>query len=153
MTVDTSVIGQANRCVARRARPGRARELRGRGGATASTSARPRRAARRVPAPPTFTFAAPYWWRVPTDDQPRRPDRRAAEPDAHDHGRAVRARARSCCTASRSSSTTARRSRGDVLDGVQTITDIYEKETDTANMTFVVMETQWTRRRATARRS
>ena len=36
-----------------------------------------------------------------------RPDRRR-EPDAHDHGRAVRARARSCCTASRSSSTTAR---------------------------------------------
>ena len=33
---------------------------------------------------------------------------------------------------------------GDVLDGVQTITDIYEKETDSARMTFVVMETVWT---------
>ena len=33
---------------------------------------------------------------------------------------------------------------GDVLDGVQTITDIYEKETDNAHMTFVVMETVWT---------
>ena len=28
---------------------------------------------------------------------------------------------------------------GDVLDGLQTITDIYEKETDSARMTFVVM--------------
>ena len=33
---------------------------------------------------------------------------------------------------------------GDVLDGLQTITDIYEKASDTAHMTFVVMETQWT---------
>jgi hydroxyacyl-ACP dehydratase HTD2-like protein with hotdog domain len=32
---------------------------------------------------------------------------------------------------------------GDVLDGVQSITDIYEKETDSARMTFVVMETVW----------
>ena len=32
---------------------------------------------------------------------------------------------------------------GDVLDGVQTITDIYEKSTDSADMTFVVMETEW----------
>ena len=32
---------------------------------------------------------------------------------------------------------------GDVLDGVQSITDIYEKETDAAHMTFVVMETAW----------
>ena len=32
---------------------------------------------------------------------------------------------------------------GDVLDGLQTITDIYEKETDSARMTFVVMETVW----------
>jgi hypothetical protein len=33
---------------------------------------------------------------------------------------------------------------GDVLDGSQTITDFYEKETDNAHMTFVVMETVWT---------
>jgi hypothetical protein len=32
---------------------------------------------------------------------------------------------------------------GDVLDGVQTITDVYEKESESAHMTFVVMETQW----------
>ena len=32
---------------------------------------------------------------------------------------------------------------GDVLDGVQTITDVYEKVSDRAHMTFVVMETQW----------
>ena len=32
---------------------------------------------------------------------------------------------------------------GDVLDGLQKITDIYEKESDTARMTFVVMETVW----------
>ena len=32
----------------------------------------------------------------------------------------------------------------DVLDGEQSITDIYEKETDSARMTFIVMETAWT---------
>ena len=32
---------------------------------------------------------------------------------------------------------------GDVLVGEGKITDLYEKETDTAHMTFVVMETQW----------
>ena len=32
---------------------------------------------------------------------------------------------------------------GDVLDGEQSITDMYEKETDAATMTFVVMETRW----------
>ena len=32
---------------------------------------------------------------------------------------------------------------GDVLDGEQAITDMYEKETDAATMTFVVMETNW----------
>ena len=31
-----------------------------------------------------------------------------------------------------------------MLDGVQTITDVYEKDTDTAHMTFIVMETTWT---------
>jgi hypothetical protein len=33
---------------------------------------------------------------------------------------------------------------GDVLDGLQKISDIYEKESDSARMTFVVMETEWT---------
>ena len=33
---------------------------------------------------------------------------------------------------------------GDVLDGLQKIIDIYEKETDRARMTFIVMETEWT---------
>ena len=33
---------------------------------------------------------------------------------------------------------------GDVLNGVGTITDIYEKDTDSATMTFVVIETKWT---------
>jgi hypothetical protein len=30
-----------------------------------------------------------------------------------------------------------------VLDGEQAITDMYEKETEAATMTFVVMETNW----------
>jgi len=33
---------------------------------------------------------------------------------------------------------------GDVLAGEGKVVDIYEKETDTARMTFVVMETEWT---------
>jgi hydroxyacyl-ACP dehydratase HTD2-like protein with hotdog domain len=32
---------------------------------------------------------------------------------------------------------------GDVLEGTGILTDIYEKETDSASMTFVVVETEW----------
>ena len=64
--------------------------------------------------------------------RPAAPTRPAgAEPDAHDHGRAVRARARSCCTASRSSRTTAPSRSATCSTARQTITDIYEKDTDT----------------------
>ncbi len=37
-----------------------------------------------IPAPPTFTFAMPFWGAF-TEDQPPDPTG-GAEPDAHDHG-------------------------------------------------------------------
>ena len=96
-----------------------------------------------APAPPTFTFAAPYWSRLSTDEQPADPTAGAGNPMhaimgdlfvkgalvLHGEQEFVYHRVPVA---------------GDVLDGVQTITDIYEKATDSADMTFVVMETQWT---------
>ena len=96
----------------------------------------------RVPAPPTFTFAAPFWGAFRADEQP-------ADPTAAPGTRCTR----SWATCSRKGALVLHGEQefayhrtpvaGDVLDGVQTITDIYEKETDTARMTFVVMETVW----------
>ncbi len=40
-----------------------------------------------------------------------------------------------------------------MLVGAAEITDIYEKETDSAHMTFVVMETEWTDADVRRRRS
>ena len=94
-----------------------------------------------VPAPPTFTFAAPYWASLSGAQQP--PDPAAGGNPMHTimgelygqgalvlHGEQEFVYHRTPVA-------------GDVLDGVQSITDIYEKETDTASMTFVVMETVW----------
>ena len=39
-----------------------------------------------VPAPPTFTFAAPYWSAFRADEQPADPTGGAGQPDALDHG-------------------------------------------------------------------
>ena len=39
-----------------------------------------------IPAPPTFTFAAPYWSAYRADEQPPDPTAGARQSDAHDHG-------------------------------------------------------------------
>lgn len=94
-----------------------------------------------VPAPPTFTFAAPYWGAYRADDQPADPATGGnpmhkimgdlfAQGALVLHGEQEFVYHRTPVA-------------GDVLDGVQSITDIYEKETDSARMTFVVMETVW----------
>ena len=71
------------------------------------------------------------------------PTGRRRQPDALDHGRPVR---KGALVLHGEQEFAYHRTpvAGDVLDGVQTITDIYEKETDSAHMTFVVMETVWT---------
>ena len=94
-----------------------------------------------MPAPPTFSFAMQHMGRW-AEEQPPDPTE-GREPDAPGHGRAVRqGRARSC-TASRSSPITGRSSSATSSTGEGKVIDIYEKETDTAVMTFVVVETAW----------
>jgi N-terminal half of MaoC dehydratase len=94
-----------------------------------------------TPAPPTFSFVMAYWGAY-KEDQP--PDPTGGTNPMHRimgelhgkgalvlHGEQEFVYHRPIVS-------------GDVLDGVQTITDMYEKETDAATMTFVVMETRWT---------
>ena len=96
-----------------------------------------------VPAPPTFTFAAPYWSAFRADDQPADPTGGAGNPMHSIMGGLF---AQGALVLHGEQEFTFHRTplAGDVLDGLQTITDIYEKETDSARMTFVVMETAWT---------
>ena len=95
-----------------------------------------------VPAPPTFTFAAPYWSRLSTDEQPADPTEGGGNPM---HAIMGELHARGALVLHGEQEFVYHRTpvAGDVLDGVQTITDIYEKASDSADMTFVVMETQW----------
>ena len=96
-----------------------------------------------VPAPPTFTFAAPYWSAFRADEQPPDPTKGGGNPmhtimgDLYAQGALVLHGEQEFVYHRTPVA-------GDVLDGLQKISDIYEKETDTARMTFVVMETEWT---------
>ncbi len=96
-----------------------------------------------APAPPTFTFAAPYWSALSAGDQPADPTAGAGNPmhiimgELHGKGALV-------LHGEQEFEYHRTPVAGDVLDGVQTITDIYEKSSESADMTFVVMETQWT---------
>jgi len=96
-----------------------------------------------APAPPTFTFAAPYWSRLSTDDQPADPTAGGGNPMHTIMGELF---AKGALVLHGEQEFVYHRTpvAGDVLDGVQTITDIYEKDSERAHMTFVVMETQWT---------
>jgi len=95
-----------------------------------------------APAPPTFTFAAPYWSKLSADDQPADPTAGGGNP-MHTIMGALHAQGALVLHGEQEFEYHRTPVAGDVLDGVQTITDIYEKSSDTANMTFVVMETQW----------
>ncbi len=95
-----------------------------------------------APAPPTFTFAAPYWSRLSTDEQPADPapggnPMHTIMGELHGKGALV-------LHGEQEFEYHRTPIAGDVLDGVQTITDIYEKSSERADMTFVVMETRWT---------
>jgi N-terminal half of MaoC dehydratase len=95
-----------------------------------------------VPAPPTFTFAAPYWGAFRADEQPADPTAGSGNPMHKIMGDLF---AQGALVLHGEQEFVYHRTpvAGDVLDGVQTITDIYEKASDRADMTFVVMETQW----------
>ena len=95
-----------------------------------------------APASPTFTFAAPYWSRLSTDEQPADPTEGGGNPM---HAIMGQLHAQGALVLHGEQEFVYHRTpvAGDVLDGVQTITDIYEKASERAPMTFVVMETQW----------
>jgi hydroxyacyl-ACP dehydratase HTD2-like protein with hotdog domain len=95
-----------------------------------------------VPAPPTFTFAAPYWGAFRADEQPGDPSAGSGNPMHKIMGDLF---AQGALVLHGEQEFVYHRTpvAGDVLDGVQSITDIYEKETESARMTFVVMETVW----------
>ncbi len=95
-----------------------------------------------VPAPPTFTFAAPYWAAHSADEQP--PDPTSGRGNVM-HSIMGELYAKGALVLHGEQEFTYHRTpvAGDALDGTQAITEIYEKETDTAHMTFIVMETVW----------
>ena len=95
------------------------------------------------PAPPTFTFAAPYWSTLSSAEQPPDPIAGGANP-MHTIMGELFAKGALVLHGEQEFDYHRTPVAGDVLDGVQTITDIYEKTTDSAHMTFVVMETVWT---------
>ena len=97
----------------------------------------------RAPAPPTFTFAAPYWSSLSGAEQPPDPTAGGANP-MHTIMGDLFAKGALVLHGEQEFEYHRMPVAGDVLDGVQKITDIYEKDTDAAHMTFVVMETAWT---------
>jgi hypothetical protein len=99
-----------------------------------------------TPAPPTFSFVMAYWGAY-ASDQP--PDVTASNqpPGTNPMHRIMgELHGKGALVLHGEQEFVYHRPivSGDVLDGEQAITDMYEKETDTATMTFVVMETRWT---------
>jgi hydroxyacyl-ACP dehydratase HTD2-like protein with hotdog domain len=93
-----------------------------------------------TPAPPTFSFVMAYWGAYP-DDQP--PDPTGGTNPMHTIMGDLFARGALVLHGEQEFEYHRPIVSGDVLDGEQSITDIYEKDTDAATMTFVVMETRW----------
>ena len=99
-----------------------------------------------TPAPPTFSFVMAYWGAYAGDQPP--------DPTASDQSPGVNPMHRIMGELHGKGALVLHGEQefvyhrpivsGDVLDGEQSITDMYEKETDAATMTFVVMETNWT---------
>lgn len=96
-----------------------------------------------IPAPPTFTFAAPYWGALEADEQPPDPTKGTGNPMHAVMGEQF---AKGALVLHGEQEFEYHRPVivGDVLDGVGTVVDAYERETETAVMTFVVVETRWT---------
>jgi acyl dehydratase len=93
-----------------------------------------------IPAPPTFTFAMPFWGSF-SEDQP--PDPTGGANPMHTIMGELFAKGALVLHGEQEFQYHRPVEVGDVLVGEGRIKDLYEKETDAANMTFVVMETQW----------
>ena len=92
-----------------------------------------------IPAPPTFPFAMPYWGSYPelqqglepVGDNPLWKVMGSLGPGLILHGEQEFEYHRPVMV-------------GDELKGEDVLSDVYERETDTALMTFMVTETVWT---------
>ena len=93
-----------------------------------------------TPAPPTFSFVMAYWGAYAAD-QPADPT--AGTNPMHRIMGELHAKGALVLHGEQEFVYHRPIVSGDVLDGEQSITDMYEKETDAATMTFVVMETRW----------
>ena len=93
-----------------------------------------------TPAPPTFSFVMAYWGAYPAD-QP--PDPTGGKNPMHTIMGELHGKGALVLHGEQEFEYHRPIVSGDVLDGEQSITDMYEKETDAATMTFVVMETRW----------
>jgi hydroxyacyl-ACP dehydratase HTD2-like protein with hotdog domain len=93
-----------------------------------------------TPAPPTFSFVMAYWGAY-AEDQP--PDPTGGTNPMHRIMGELHAKGALVLHGEQEFVYHRPIVSGDVLDGEQAITDMYEKETETATMTFVVMETRW----------
>jgi N-terminal half of MaoC dehydratase len=93
-----------------------------------------------TPAPPTFSFVMAYWGAYP-EDQP--PDQTTRTNPMHRIMGELHAQGALVLHGEQEFVYHRPIVSGDLLDGEQSITDMYEKETDAATMTFVVMETRW----------
>jgi hydroxyacyl-ACP dehydratase HTD2-like protein with hotdog domain len=93
-----------------------------------------------TPAPPTFSFVMAHWGAYP-DDQPVDPT--GGTNPMHKIMGELHAKGALVLHGEQEFEYHRPIVSGDVLDGEQSITDIYEKDTDAATMTFVVMETRW----------
>lgn len=93
-----------------------------------------------IPAPPTFTFAMSFWGAF-TEGQPEDPTggqnpMAAVIGTLHGQGALV-------LHGEQEFEYHRPVVVGDVLEGQGRVTDVYEKDSDTAHMTFVVVETEW----------
>jgi N-terminal half of MaoC dehydratase len=98
-----------------------------------------------TPAPPTFSFVMAYWGAYPSDQppDPTASDQSAGTNPMHRIMGELHAKGALVLHGEQEFVYHRPIVAGDVLDGEQAITDMYEKETDAATMTFVVMETRW----------
>ena len=93
-----------------------------------------------IPAPPTFTFAMQFWGAF-AEDQP--PDPTGGVNPMHTVMSELFGQGALVLHGEQEFEYHRPVEVGDVLIGEGAIKDLYEKDTDAAHMTFVVMQTQW----------
>ncbi len=94
-----------------------------------------------LPAPPTFTFAAGFWGAF-AEDQPEDPT--GGTNPMHSVMGALHAQGALVLHGEQEFTYHRTPVVGDVLLGAGKVMDVYEKDTNAATMTFIVIRTEWT---------